>query len=384
MSKENRKIENIVFVSDQFFPRTSADSEQIVSSLSSLGNFVNVTLLSANYAFKEPATSRVLEEYYEKESTFQLRFISLLLPNVRGIEKIFFALRSAFFIRSKRFDLLYTRNIPIVVSTLLFTRSKIVFESYRPWPNRNALAHWFFKKLSNSKRFLGVVLHSKFASKSFSEVGFDDSKLLIAHNALDLKKYPKTDRLEIRNEYKLPTDKLLVTYSGRISESKGLDNFIRLAQDFPDIHFLLIGSEKKGKIELKAEQISNIDVIGWSKKRAVFALLQASDIVYIPPTLRARDVAKNTVLPLKTFLYKASGAAILAPKAEDTEEVLTHLKTAYLVEPDNYEEEKKGFSELIENSELRKRLGSSSVQEMEHLTWDNRALSILDFMNKKW
>lgn len=373
-------MKNIYFVSDQLYPRTSADSEQIISSLSALSKFTNVTLLSASYLLKKNPSSKQLEDYYGRKCEFNVSFINHLFKNIRGIEKIAFALTAAVKLRKSNCELVYTRNIPIVMAVLLLTRIPIVFESYRPWPNRNFLANFLFKKLSKENRFLGVVLHSDFAKKSFVEVNFSEENLLVAHNAFDFDLYNDSDRNITRDKFELPKDQIITTYSGRVNKKKGLLKLLDLAKTFPDQYFLIIGSEKEGVIEEESGKIENVKVLKWQDRKTVFSLLQASDILYLPPTLIARDVSKNTVLPIKTFIYKASGVAIFGPDAEDVKEVLTHKENAYLVEPDNPQKEMKAFRELVENKDLRDRIGNNAKEEMKGMSWSNRAELILEFV----
>lgn len=376
-------MKQIYYISDQFFPRTSADSEQIIFSLSALSKSTNVTLLSASYVSKVPPTSKELASYYGRKCDFELSFINHLFKNIRGVEKIAFAIRSAFKVNKGNCELVYTRNIPVVLSTLIFTNLPIVFESYRPWPDRNFLSAFLFRKLSKNKRFFGVVLHSEFAKKSFLNVGFNENDLLVAHNAFDFDLYAETESNQIREKFDLPIDKIITTYSGRVNEKKGLLKLIELAKTFKEHYFLIIGSEKEGLIERESKNIENIKVLKWQDRKTVFSLLQASDILYLPPTLAARDVSKNTVLPIKTFLYKASGVAIFGPKAQDIEEVLTHNVNAFLIKPDDTQSEIEGFKELINNKNLREELGSKAKEEMLHLTWEHRAAKILQFIESK-
>ena len=373
----------IVFISDQFYPRTSADSEQIISSLSALSKFAEVTLISAKYSSKDATTQERLESYYGRSCPFKLEFINHLFPFIRGIEKLTFALKVAFKVRNNNADFVYTRNIPIVLFTLLFTSHKVVFESYRPWPERNILSRLFFKRMAINKKFVGVVLHSKFAGESFKNVGFKPQNLLVAHNAFDFSVYNEVPKNEVCNNYDIPDNRIIVTYSGRVNVNKGLDRLFLLAEEFPEIFFLIVGSEREGEIEEQAKKFDNVKVLGWLSRADVFSILTSSDILYIPTTLRAREVSKNTVLPIKTFIYKASGTAIFAPKSEDLLEVLEHKENAYLVNPDDWESEKMGFSELIKDNELRNRLGTSAQFQMMDNTWDARAKNILRFLRNQ-
>ncbi len=374
-------MNKIVFVSDQFYPRTSADSEQIVSSLTGLHKLCPVTLLSAKRPLSDPTTNTRLNEYYNVAADFSLDFIPIS-PNIRGFEKLIFSVKAAFSIRKEDFSLVYTRNIPVIIAVLLFTPKPILFESYRPWPSRNFLARWFFKQMKNSRRFLGVVLHSEFAKKSYSEIGFEDNQLLVAHNAIDPKELETTK--SSRADLGLPEDKIIVCYSGRVSTSKGVGRLLAVAREFPDVQFLIIGSEGEGEIEQEASKITNVKVLKWMSRAEINAYLRASDILYIPTSVQARDKAGNTVLPLKTFIYKASGTAILAPDIDDIKEVLTHNETAILVEPDNDEAEFRGFRTLIDSSELRRKIGLKAAEEMKGNTWNLRAERILKFISSRF
>ena len=370
----------IAFVSDQFFPRTSADSEQIISSLSALSDKAEVVLLSASYLSQKKTHNADLEKYYGRECNFKLDFIDHLFKNIRGIEKLFFALRSAIRLKKDDYELIYTRNIPVVIAVLALTNFPVLFESYRPWPNRNFFSNWLFKRLAKVDRFLGVILHSNFAKQSFLDAGFKDEKLLVAHNAFDFTLYSETKPELVRKKFNLPENRTITTYSGRVTKKKGLLRMIDLAKSFPDHFFLIIGSENYGEVEKKAEEYKNIKILGWLDRKTVFSILKASDILYIPPTLIARDVSKNTVLPIKTFIYKASGTAIFGPAVSDIKEVLEHKQNAYLVPPDDDKSEEIGFRELVSDKVLRERIGNEASKQMRSNTWDSRASKIIGFI----
>jgi len=370
----------IAFISDQFFPRTSADSEQIISSLSALGKIATVTLISASHG-DNLNLKRELNEYYQNEITFNLLQVTHRFRHIRGLEKLSFAIRSISQLKQNNYDLVFTRNIPVLISVLLFTNNQVLFESYRPWPDRNLLAKFFFKRLSNNKRLLGIVLHSKFAGNSFEAVGFESSKLLVAHNAFQLEQYEQRSKTEVLDFYGIPESKPILAYSDRVNKAKGVDKPFNLAEAFTNLTILIIGSEAESGIEKRANDFENIYIIEWLPQKDVYSLLICADILYIPPTTRARDISKNTVLPLKTFLYKATGKAIIAPNLEDIGEVLTHKVNSFLIEPDNSKAEGEGINTLLENEPLRKRIGKQAKIDMKELTWHKRVSLIHNFIS---
>lgn len=377
----------IAYLTDQFLPRTSADTEQFVTMVSalSLRPDVSIDLVAPKYSYKAPNSVDDLNEYYQTSGVFELKHISLLIPFIRGFEKIWYALKAAFFIDRKETDIVYTRNIPVVMAIILFTEIPVLFETYRPWPDRNFMARTLFKWLQKKTKFAGIVLHSKFAAQSYLNNGFTEERLMVAHNAINLPELQSENlpKAELRKRLELPADQKIVTYSGRVSPEKGLQRMLNLAGHFPEVLFVIVGSEQKGPIEQEAEKFSNVKVIGWQDKKTVFQYLRASDVLYIPTSTRARDQAGNTVLPLKTFIYKASGTAILAPDMADIREVLTDRASAILVKPDDENDEIEGLKLLLEDTELRERIGNQALQEIKENTWESRAERILNFISKR-
>lgn len=377
---------NIEYISDQFIPSSTADTEQFVNMTAALSKITPVELMSAAYKTKNPPSLQDINDYYFTEGVFNLRFIQHLFPNMRGLEKVLFSIRSALNIKNRDdVDVVYTRNIPIVITCLLLTKQPVLFETFRPWPNRNVFANWFFKKMSVHPRFIGIVLHSQFAKKSYLKIGFSEEQLLVEHNAFKSKLFDEISSVkhEIRDELNLPRNKSIVSYTGRVRVEKGLNHFLTLAKSFPDVLFLLVGSEGEGEIEIKASQIENVVVIPMQDKGTVTRYIATSDILYIPTSLTAREQAKNTVLPLKTFIYKAGGKPIIAPDIEDIREVLRNEHNALLVEPDNGGAAVKGLKRLLEDEELRTTLGRNAKKEMDNLTWDNRAKNVLEFIENR-
>lgn len=375
----------ITYISDQFLPSSSADTEQFINMISALSKQSDTELISASYRYQLKKKLQEIQDYYLVDGTWKLKFIPHIFKNIRGIEKLSFAVRAATKLRKEDTDVVYTRNIPVVMATLLLTDKPVIFETFRPWPKRNIQSRWFFEKMAKHSRFLGIILHSQFARNAYLEHGYSENQLKVEHNAFRSEFFDdiKKDKKELRKELKLPGSGPIVTYTGRVNPRKGLHYLLNLAESFSEAHFVVVGSESYGEIERRAENMTNVTVIPWQDKSSTARYIEASDILYIPTSLQAREKAMNTVLPIKTFIYKASGKAILAPDIEDIREVLVHDKTAYLVEPDNKSAAEKGLKELIENEELREKLGKEAKSEMNSLTWENRAERVIEFIKER-
>lgn len=79
--------------------------------------------------------------------------------------------------------------------------------------------------------------------------------------------------------------------------------------------------------------------------------------------------------PLKIFDYMAAGRAIVAPDQPNIREVLTHEETALLFDPDQPGAMWASIARLIDDADLRRRLGAAARAELEarDYTWRGNA-----------
>jgi len=376
----------IGYISDQYLPRTSTDTEQITSMISAFGlNGNDVTLVIPIKYISDNHTAQRLAEYYAVEKSFKVSEHKVTIPLFRGFVKLWHALKMACFEESDTdFDVIYTRNLPVVLAYVLFSDQPVVYETYRNWPDQNKLLIPFFRVLNSSSNFLGIVTHSQLALKSYENMGISNDKLLVAHNGIWPERFYNSpaskkarDKLNVRN------NGLIATYAGRVNTDKGLSTVLKMAEFFPEVTFWIVGSEQNGKIEEHSRNISNVTVFPWQPIKELPTYLFASDILIIPPSSKPLLDVGNTVLPMKTFIYMASQKAIFAPKNPDIEEVLENMRNAVLVEPDNMEEIREKFRMLVESADLRKRIGRRAYKDVINVSWEKRAGKIEQFIKEK-
>ena len=96
----------------------------------------NLELVLPTSWVKPAATAEQLSRHYQVEPTFAVRGLRSAYPAIRGIEKLAHALRSAFARELAAYDVLYTRNLPVVCALLSCSDRPVVYETYRPWPRQ--------------------------------------------------------------------------------------------------------------------------------------------------------------------------------------------------------------------------------------------------------
>lgn len=376
----------IVYVNDQIFPSTETDAEQIMQTISTLSeNGAEIDLLLPEKWFSTHKLSiDDLEKHYQLDLNITLRTQKSLFPSFRFFEKYAHAFSVVFDKNVRNADVVYTRNLPTLVPLLLFTKTPVVYETFRPWPDQLFYMKTLFKWINRQKLFLGAVLHSHFAKRSYRRIDFNDNKLFVAHNGYNPHHIrPYLSKKEAREKLNLPMDSQIVVYTGNVSLKKGIGLLLDMAEALPKTLFIIVGSKKRDAVEIRAEKIDNVTIIPWQSFKSTVPFLYAADILIIPPSSAPLQKVGNTVLPIKTFLYLAIGRAIFAPNNPDLTEILADNENAVLVDPDDINCAIDGIKELLNDKEKIDRIGKNAQEISLNLTYLNRSKTILAFIKKR-
>jgi len=356
----------------------------MISTVAAFGEIgAETTLVKPEHWWKPDPGRDAIAEYYQVEPTFEVKTIRSLYPNIRGIEKVAQGIVGPLHLAAREADVLYTYTLPILLGALLFGTRPIVYETYRPWPYQQPWSAPFFRWVARHPRFLGAVLHSEHARSSYEEAGLAPSMLLAARAGYDPDRLtPRLSKTEARAHCNLP-NRPTVTYTGRVTMEKGLGLMLDMARALPDVQFVIVGSEGKGSVERKASSLDNVRVVSWLPFDEISPYLYASDVLLIPPSTTPLKDVGNTVLPMKTFPYMAAGRAILAPRSPDLRELLVDGKNAALVPPDEPDAAIRRLRILLNDRELRERLGQAARADISNHTWLRRAERILRFIQRR-
>ena len=174
-----------------------------------------------------------------------------------------------------------------------------------------------------------------------------------------------------------------------MGRTKGIEAVIELARYLPEVLFLLVGLKgNKDRIRLKkvATRLGahNIEMRPWIPPSQVGPFLRASDAGIIPPTAKPLLESGQTVFPIKTFDYLACGVPLLAPRLEDTAEVLKHEENAFLLEPDAPKKNAHAIKELIEDPVRMEQIARNALEQAHGFTWEKRAENILAFATHRF
>lgn len=199
-------------------------------------------------------------------------------------------------------------------------------------------------------------------------VGLQAEKTYVVYNGVDLEEFrPRRPTGYLHREFGLPPDAQLIGSIGQIGLRKGQDVLLRAAADVaqqrPNVHYLLVGARHSGKEE--SRQFEH-DLHAVLPSRVHFLGVR-NDVaqLYGELTLLVHAARQE---PLGRVLLEAaaSGAAIIATRVGGTAEIFPDDgQAARLIPPDDPKSLGDAILELTADQALRHRLGEAARRRAE-------------------
>ncbi|MCP4423356.1 MAG: glycosyltransferase family 4 protein [Chloroflexi bacterium] len=193
-------------------------------------------------------------------------------------------------------------------------------------------------------------------------------KIHVIPNGVDVERFGKNMNSDaIREKFHL-SDAPVVLFLGSFQFWHGLDllveSFSRILEKIPNAKLLLVGDgPARAMVEQKIVEIglaNSILLTGAIPHRQIPEILAAADVVTIPYPQLPQELWFS---PLKLFEYMAAGKAIVASKAGQIADVITHEQNGLLVEPGDVNALAQAVIELLEDSGKRMELGRNARQQ---------------------
>lgn len=210
------------------------------------------------------------------------------------------------------------------------------------------------------------------------QAGVSRDHILVIHNGINPQRFSLEDNdTEMRQKLGLE-DKLVLGFTGFVREWHRLDRVVELLkpdQSGVQKHLLLVGDGPARKqIEDRARALGvahALTITGVIEREEVSKYVACFDIALQP------DVVEYAS-PLKLFEYLALGRAIVAPDTANIREILIHEQSALLFDPGEEEGFLRTVERLLEDPELRARIGQGARQTISEreFTWDANARKV--------
>lgn len=226
-------------------------------------------------------------------------------------------------------------------------------------------------------RFDRVTSLSKRMLVRLKEKGVHTRKAGLFPNWVDTNLiHPLTDSHDgLCQMFQLPEDKTIVLYSGNMGQKQGLELVVEAARQLRTsghIHFVFCGDGvARSALEGEIAGLNNVQFLPLQPLERLNQLLNVADIHILPQ----RGGAADLVMPSKLLGMMASGKAVLATAAPDTEVGEVVAQVGVLVPPDSCEPLCASIRSLADSARMRQQYGKAGrALVCEH--WDaDRVLS---------
>lgn len=241
-------------------------------------------------------------------------------------------------------------------------------------------------ELLNLRAAARIFVVSEVERRNLERSGIHPAKIIVNPNGVDIQLFrPGVGGQDVRRKLQISDRDVVVGFVGTFGPWHGVlalaDAIKSLPQDAP-VRFILIGT---GGLYTEVENLLSVEratgkviFTGAVKHERVPALLDACDIL-VAPHVPLADESEFFGSPTKLFEYMAMGKAIVASRLGQIADVLTHDKTALLVEPGDPSELAASILKLVRSPEQRAQLGKNARDAAERAyTWKHNAKRVLD------
>ncbi|MGM0943904.1 MAG: glycosyltransferase family 4 protein [Bacteroidota bacterium] len=241
------------------------------------------------------------------------------------------------------------------------------------WAKRNQVPHiWHIHEIIPGPkillRFLANLLDQSTAQPIAVSQAVTDhwqkqlrkSQIQIIHNGISYEAFLKAKPI-LRNELKLDKNTLLIGMIGRINPGKGQLFFLQLAEKLlssnQNLHFVLVGDPYPGyesileelNKEIRSEKLeARISYLGF--RSDIPEVMTSFDIFVLPSIL-------PDSFPTVILEAMACGKPTVATLSGGAKEMVKQGETGFLIPIGNVESGVEGLEKLIQNPELRNKMG---------------------------
>ncbi|WP_400076786.1 glycosyltransferase family 4 protein [Winogradskyella sp. R77965] len=200
-----------------------------------------------------------------------------------------------------------------------------------------------------TKNFDAYIVQSEFQKKKFITNGIPEHKLFIVSGLT-----PKISKTTT-----IPGDNT-VSFIGRISREKGIEEFIEAAAQLPKIRFNVIGSVLESYSELRTSSPKNVTWHGFVKGKALDELFKKSKIIVVPS--KCYEGFPNVI----TRAMK-HGKPVITSDLGSMASIIDHQENGLLVPPARADLLTEAIESLYNDNRLCKMFGKAAQKKANSL-----------------
>lgn len=378
---------NVLYLSFSYIPSRRASSVHVMKMCQAMARGGHrVTLVTKECAARQEPGVENDYDFYGVAPVFSI--LKLPRPEFRGAGALF-SFKMWRLLRQKRKEdvLVYSRDLLGAVAAHR-QRMPFILEQHGVLAGKSR--HLIYRRLFQSPFLKRLVLISEALREDFSRMNLlpPVEKIIVAHDgadpleSCDADSHGGNDEAQDGNQARTPRPR--IGYVGGLYKGKGMEVVTRLAKRMTDAEFHVIGGTEKDLARWRPCAPENLVFHGFVAHGELCDYYRRFDALLLPPQAEVfgasgRFNISRWMSPLKMFEYMSTGVAIVSSDLPVLREVLTDERNALLVPPDSLEAWERAVRRVIDDADLRNRLGSRAKEDfLNHYTWRARAERVLE------
>ena len=227
-------------------------------------------------------------------------------------------------------------------------------------PKKGIIHRWIYRRVD------AVLAVSEYIARRCRETyPIDPARVCVWHPGVDTERFEfrPEERLRLRHDLGLQKSDILIGYVARLTPGKGhrelLEAFVSLAASIDNVYLALPGTASVDEQPLAAELRRCSDMVPTGKR-----VLWPGFIENVPGWLAACDIFANPspteAFGLNTIEAMVVGRPVVGTTGGGTPEIITPGQDGLLVEPNNPDHMGAALRQLIEDADLRSRMGQAA------------------------
>ena len=215
-----------------------------------------------------------------------------------------------------------------------------------------ALRNYTARKFWNlQKEIDAFIVQSKFQKEKFITNGIPKSKISVLPGLSPELTIPPSE---------LKTEDKLITFVGRASREKGIIEFVRAAEQLPNLSFAVAGNLSADLPELPSQSPPNIEWLGFLKPKPLDQLYQKSRIIVVPS--KWYEGFPNVIT--RAMMHKRP---VITSNIGAMQSVVDHKKNGLLVTPGNAVALGESIKQLSEEIDTCRAFGANGYAKANRL-----------------
>lgn len=276
------------------------------------------------------------------------------------------------YLREKRIDLIHSHRYKENILAALLKKQGVsqyivqtIHGEAEPFKGIDKIKSMISTSLNHyyTKKYFDRIVTVSEDIKNRANIVFDRKRLLAIHNSIDLHKVaPSRNAVDLRTELGIEINQLVIGTAGRLVPVKGYDIFLKAAnlirEYSPETIFVLAGDGPlREELETKCSELNlskNFRFLGF--RHDIVNLINMFDLFVMS--------SHNEGIPIILLEAMSLSVPVVATNVGGIPEVVKDGQTGLLVKPGDPYALCKACLKMLENKELRKKLGEKGKERI--------------------